>query len=69
MFTPRGQTQSPVMICPDAPRKIRVVSNAKNLVSRNLANSFNRYLNVPCAPTKVGVPVTRDYIKPVILFH
>ena len=69
MFTPRGQTQSPVMICPDAPRKIRVVNNAENLFSRDLTNSFNIYRNVPCAPTKVRVQVTIDYIKPVILFH
>ena len=66
MFTPiRVQ---PVRSCPDAPRKIRVVNNAENLVSRNLYLSFNRYRNVPRAPTKVRVQVTRDYMEPVRLF-
>ena len=66
MFTPiRVQ---PERSCPDAPRKIRVVNNAENLVSRNLYLSFNRYRNVTCAPTKVRVQVTRDYMEPVRLF-
>ena len=70
MFTTpiRSQTER---ICPNAPRKTRViniVNNVENLVSRNLSETFKSYLTVPCAPTKVRVHVTRDYMKPVILF-
>ena len=59
------------MICPDAPRKTRViniVNNVENLVSRNLSDVFNSHLTVPGTPTKVRVHVIRDYMKPVILF-
>ena len=70
MFTTpiRSQTER---ICPNAPRKTRViniVNNVENLVSRNLSDIFNRYQKVPCTPTKVRVHVTRNYMKPVILF-
>ena len=55
-------------MCPNAPRKTRIINNVENLVSRNLYLSFNRYRNVPRAPTKVRAQVTRDYMKPVRLF-
>ena len=71
MFTTpiKAQTER---ICPNAPRKnriVNIVNNAENLVSRNLYLSFNRYRNVPRAPTKVRVHLTREYMKPVILFR
>ena len=69
MFTPiRTQTER---MCPNAPRKnriVNIVNKAENFVSQNLSDGFKSYQNVPCAPTKVRVHVTRDYMKPVILF-
>ena len=60
-------------MCPNAPQKTRIINNVnnnvENLVSRNLYDSFNNCLNIPCTPIKVRVQVVRNYTEPVNLLR
>ena len=77
MSTPITKSKPESKRCPNAPQKNRIVdddndtdddiNNAENLVSQSLSDIFNRYRNVPGAPTKVRVQVARDDIVPVDL--